>query len=1389
MGATLQETLAELEALQAQKDAAGPPPPPPAGSPQRPAFLPPPGAKPKKPATPAPKAPEKPSTGIVGSVVDAAKNFGKFVQEGNPLTPQGRKTIGDRTMGAAVGIVRGAPTLLGGTLDTFADAGKLRGDNMQATYARAPKGPLRDFAEASALGGQIADPAQLLETARRLTVGGQSLKDVLSLRQSAGKVGSPQTNQFFADFSANIALFAAGGLEAKGAQGVLAKATQVAKNSATQAAIAGATAETQGKTAKARQQDRLVTAAVAGGANLVAEPLLGLVGSAIKGKPKVRVQTATAEEGLQEGVDRTFATGRTQEARYQTVDKVVEANNAPENVGATGQGPAVSDGDSAVSADPVGTVGGETGPSAPEQLAQGERRGDMPVTAEDAIGVNPEGPVPPDYSDANAALKTAGLPADLAPEVNPLRKDGRIAVAPEIKQAADEAGVGRFLAADNEADPATVLFKAVDDQGGQRVVGSMTKADLDNFRQQVELNREDPFFTPDQLPEAPTGQWKLANVGAPYDVGPVLAALSDQIPARKITSDAELMAAVKKQADAIGFDVNDMLAWATSNSKDVDSVPVVAGVYRTLHARAASSIDALLDALPGDIHDLADDAVEVQDLIRAIHPMVNLHQAFAEFKSEAGSTLRALGLPDADTYFANFGKVPEGHIKPTDPLDGLPVLPRTKTELDQWVSAWGVTKGDPAARAKFLEGLTFMRGKWWTLRNSFANFFTAAIVSGPATILRNLVGPTFVSGIQALERTSGSAALAINPFVAAEVRQEARVAMQTTPRAYFEAIGSFQDAATAAIKALQAGHTVLDDGAGELYNLRSQPIPQTLIDATTAADRGWTGGIPYHLANIVNWFPQQVHRLHGSTQEFAQRVAYLGEVRASAYLEGAQQRLTGEDLKAYVTNRVMNSTDEVTWGALDKGAFSKSQRTTFVKPVGDDNSPIVRSIAGSVQSMRDSVPEWRYVLPIFSVPANALGETVRRVPVVGSLFRESAEELAGKHGAVRQAEAYGRFMASSAFLAIGMGLARSGRLTGAGPSDPKDRKVWELQGRQPYSLRVGGSDAEGGYWVNYNKFDLIGPLLALPALVSDKSVHTQGDQQAMVLTAISALAQYTKDQAALTGLSQIMGLGEDANKDKGILERFAEQTVSGFVPNFITQLGRNNFDPLKREVNNPLEAIMNKLPGTSTLLDPQRNLFGEPTEKVQNVGLNVFPLSITTANTWDKDPAIDELDRFVQVTGYVPGLKAPTLPGGTTDMREVKLEDGRSLYDAIMRYRTDTLDDEGQTLRESITALIQSDEYAAAVDADGGQTETTYGDASRGKLLQEVFQRYDKLAVQAVANDSPTAARWLAAGDVKRLNDAALRDVPDEAVAADPSGLLTPLGIDINDFEEKVKGQ
>ncbi len=374
------------------------------------------------------------------------------------------------------------------------------------------------------------------------------------------------------------------------------------------------------------------------------------------------------------------------------------------------------------------------------------------------------------------------------------------------------------------------------------------------------------------------GQWKVGNLAASYDAPAYIRAAADRLSRRAVTTDAEVMAAAKAQADAIGWDPADMLAYATSVSTRMEDIVPTMATMRTILARAGSSMEAVWDDIGDRLDALSDTAPELARLQRDMATLMGITQDVAEFKSGTAGALRMGGMPDADTWMASFGKVPEGHLTPIDPIEGLPKLPRTKQELKAWMEAWQYTRDNPTARAAFLEGLTFMRPKWYYVRNSFANFFTSSIISAPSTLLRNFMGPATVSFVRAVSRTGGAYTAALNPTISTAQRDALLAVGQSTFRAYAETFGHFGDAFSAAAKALQQNRNVLDPGT-EIYSLRSEAIPQGIQDMMLAKDPGLTGPLAYKIANAVNLFPSFIHRLHGTANEFAQRLAYLGEVR------------------------------------------------------------------------------------------------------------------------------------------------------------------------------------------------------------------------------------------------------------------------------------------------------------------------------------------------------------------------------------------------------------------------------------------------------------------------------------------------------------------------------
>jgi hypothetical protein len=808
-------------------------------------------------------------------------------------------------------------------------------------------------------------------------------------------------------------------------------------------------------------------------------------------------------------------------------------------------------------------------------------------------------------------------------------------------------------------------------------------------------------------------------------------------------------------------------------------------VLRTVWVRAEKD----LDNLPDVDWEAASDA-EVSTAAQRIYNMMAISGHVQEAKAGLGRGLRVNQLPDADTYLNTVKKAdhsPEGTYGPEGPL------PRTRQEVKDWFELWQSTKGEPELRAALLEGaLTRIipsAGKY--LRASFANFFTASILSAPRTLLLNLVGPAAMSVVRNVERQSGAMMVAVNPLLTREERAAARATARATVPAFLQTLGDISDTMRWAWKAAERNKSILGGGGSIDSQAAFGPWTQELLEAArpgvSLAEKQ-----AYSLGNAINFWPRAVQRLNNGFDEFSKRLAYLGEIRVRALQEGYENGLAGDTLRAHVEERLQGAFDPSTGHAVDDPMWGGShlreaERTTLTSAVGEEGG-LLRQGYNYLQHVRREVPESRFILPVLNVPANTLGEVLRRLPIAHIpglnqfLFKRTADELSGLYGPVIQADAHGRFITGASFLLGGVMLNRMGLITGAGPQNPTDRKVWLME-HQPYSIRVGDK------WVRYDRYDVIGGLLSIPATIVDATTNVAQDQTVsdMLLSGAGALAQWFKDRAALRGASGLMALGDDPTAQaSNVFRSTGGSILQGFVPNALQAPVTQALDPYQRMRRSWEDYMKAAIPGLSSSLPPVRNVLGEAIQRPSNtVGEGLFPVVIAPAVTFKDDPVIDELDRVYQSTGYGAGADPKSLGGGFFNPKDVVLENGQSLYDAFMQARQ-TMQLDGRTLRQSLGVLFNSQEYAAAVDADSSNKETSRGDLSRGYMVKQTFEAYNKAIKAELAEGSPTANKWLTAAAAKQRDDAYLKDVSVEDLVNNPNYYHSH-GIDPVEYSSKVR--
>jgi hypothetical protein len=1002
--------------------------------------------------------------------------------------------------------------------------------------------------------------------------------------------------------------------------------------------------------------------------------------------------------------------------------------------------------------------------------------------------------------DANAALKKAGVEgADLDPATLDITPDGRIRVTDEVKRALDEEGLGKAFAgtADDIPDDAILLQAAArGDDPRTQFVGAISRKELDDISAEADAwaakPKDDLDVNPQNSPNLAkiTGDFKVGNLGSGAQARSVIRAIAQRLPETVRRDSESMMEMAQKAADEMGLDRNVLLEAARKTAGNFDDLDTNIVTLRTLWTRASNAFDGM-DSSIGSWETASEaDFLSAVERIREIY---SLGEVVQQAKSGLGRGLQAIQLPDADTYLADLkagfsGKLADDLAGEIDPAKGLPVLPTTRKELGEWAEIWRETRSEPALRQDFLEGMlrkTIPSPNMY-LRQAFANFFTASILSGPRTIALNVVGPTLQRTLRTAYRTGG--ALRGTVGLSRQGREEAANVLQATARSAVAFDMLSYDALSWAIKSMSEGRSVLNN-ASSLDRMKSYTkLTENMLNAAQVQP-----GLRYSLGNLVNAWPRAFQRVNAGLDDFSQRLTYMAEVRLSAILDAQQQGLKGDDLKSFVKERMKNSIDE-TGRARDELASAAAARTSFLNIAGEQGTN-TRALGRLISAAREKTPELRYILPVYNTPANALGETLATAfsafdPLGGSEALRGmglvklADDLKGVHGPIPQAEAHGRFIAGATLAGIGFTMTREGNLTGGGPPDPRDRKAWRDAGFQPYSIKIGDE------WVDYRKFDVLGGILSIPATLMDTTVNRPQDKEAgnLILAGIGALSQWMTDRASLQTISALLGSLSQPGAFGGKAETLLKTIGSGFVPAPVRSTGVELVDPVSRRKSSWEDYLKASIPGLSAELPPMRNVLGQPIMRIQDsIAESFLPIAFAPVNPAKDGDITEELYAVYRATGYGAGNDPQSIGNGVFDAEEVALENGESLASNFSRIRGEVKVD-GKDLPKALRDLINSKAYKDGVYGSSTNKEDALGKASRSYMVSKLFSKYNKAARREIAQTSPMGEAYLIAADLKKASPNLLGEFTARELVANPE-LYTTKGIDMGASRAKVRGE
>lgn len=327
-----------------------------------------------------------------------------------------------------------------------------------------------------------------------------------------------------------------------------------------------------------------------------------------------------------------------------------------------------------------------------------------------------------------------------------------------------------------------------------------------------------------------------------------------------------------------------------------------------------------------------------------------------------------------------------------------------------------------------------------------------------------------------------------------------------------------------------------------------------------------------------------------------------------------------------------------------------------------------------------NIPGGRFLVPFVQTPYNIYKFYFERSPLgVFSArnwkgFLGSNKELASTNAAMREA-AISRLAVGSVISYIAYEFVANNMVTGAYPTDPSERALWQAEGKQPWSMNINGK------WVKYNRFQPIGLYLTAAAVIHDAIANNDLKQVDSTATKLVAgLSNAALDMPFLSGMSAVFDLLNDPIRNA---KQFENLVITGFIPNFTRDI-RQQVDPNKRQVENVGEAIQNMIPGQSEKLPEKVDLLGRTQQYTPNQ-LERFTKVITQETTTEATKIL----RDIKYSPTLPNLTLSVTKGTKTKEVELKGKEAEQF-----------LKDMGQATNEAILYAASLPEYQNTNDID-----------------------------------------------------------------------------------------
>lgn len=390
-----------------------------------------------------------------------------------------------------------------------------------------------------------------------------------------------------------------------------------------------------------------------------------------------------------------------------------------------------------------------------------------------------------------------------------------------------------------------------------------------------------------------------------------------------------------------------------------------------------------------------------------------------------------------------------------------------------------------------------------------------------------------------------------------------------------------------------------------------------------------------------------------------------------AKAEALNKGLKGTARKEFITDFKKNPPKAALERATQEAKYGTFQNETTLGTAAGGLKQSLRRRSDVAGAAAD------FFIPFTQVPSAIATRVVKRTPV-GTAQEAVKQFVKIKKGgkfdqrAMSQAIAEGSF--GPAVFAAGYALANSGQLTFGYPEDSKERELWEAEGKQPYSVRVGDR------WYSMNYLQPFGTLLSVggEAANAEKEGANPGET---ISRGIATAGQAVMNQSFLKGISGVL---DAIDNPKQYAENYVSNTAGSVVPNFVRSFARAS-DPMQREQKGAVAGLQGSFPGLRQGLPEKLDMFGQSIEAKDNF-LNQYINPLRPSKAREGDATVAELRRLKDIDeGVLPTAARKNTYGDLGKLTNKQVHELNSRA--------------GKAMKAEYDKLIASDAYKSLDDA------------------------------------------------------------------------------------------